>query len=105
MFVFLSGVPHLLLFWIEKSGQYGASTNSSRVMARVRMLSVCGDHATVYCHSVDPTPPVDVTTPGYSLPNISFSVYMDSCILSAPSWASYKHTFYLYRALLVSSVT
>ena len=48
------------------------------------MLSVCGDHATVHCHSVDPTPPFDVTAPGYSL-RTAFSVYMDCCcILYAP---------------------
>jgi len=40
---------------------------------------------------VEQTPPFDVTAPGYSLLNIVFSVCMDCCcILSAPSWASYK---------------
>ncbi len=35
--------------------------------------------------------PFDVTAPGYSLSN---NVCMDCCcILSAPSWASYKYTF------------
>ena len=67
----------------------GASTNSSRMMVKVRMLSVCGDSATVCCHSVDPTPPFDMTAPGYSQQNSVFTVYMDCCcILSAPGWVS-----------------
>ncbi len=45
-------------------------------------------------HSVDPTPPFDVTAPGYSLSNNVLSVCMDCCcILSVPSWASYKYIF------------
>ena len=48
------------------------------------------------CHSVDPTTAFNVTVPGYSLPNVVFSVCMDCCcIFSAPGWASYKlhHSF------------
>jgi len=48
------------------------------------------------CHTVDPTPPFNVSVPGYSLPTIVFSVCMDCCcILSVPSWASYKLHHYI----------
>ena len=55
--------------------------NCSRVMAKARMLSVYGDHATVLLPLSGSNSPFDVTVAGYSLPNVVFSVCMDSLLL------------------------
>ena len=72
-------------------------SNCSRVMAKAKMLSVCGGHATAFVATqwIRPLPwtwqPQDTV-----YRTLCFSV---CCCISAPSWVSYKFTSFIHARL------